>query len=561
MINKIWLKQYPKDVPDEINPHLYSSLVELFEQSCARFFDRPVLRNYGTVITYGELYAMSHAFACYLQQKLNLNKGSRIAIMLPNVIQYYIALFGSLLAGLTVVNVNPLYTSRELVHQLNDAEVETIVVLANFSKTLQQALPNLPKIKNIVMTVLGDLLSCPKSLLINAYLKYVKREVTPFDFRHLILFKKALKEGKKLRLDPIRIKYDDIAFLQYTGGTTGVAKGAILTHGNLVANVEQCMAWVRPIIKEGEEVVVAPLPLYHIFSLTACALSFIRFGGECILITNPKDINSFIKELSKVPFSVFIGINTLFNALMKHPKFKSLNFKHLKLVIGGGMALQESVAVNWHNMTGTYIVEGYGLTETSPVVTINPINTHRFNNSIGLPIPSTEISIRDENGHEVALGENGELCVKGPQVMQGYWKQLEETKATFTDDGWLRTGDIGHMDHHGFVYLVDRKKDMILVSGFNVYPNEVEAVIVSHPAVSEVAVIGIPYEPTGEAVKAFIVKNDPTLTEAEMVAFCRERLTGYKIPKFIEFKEQLPKSNVGKVLRRKLKEEESSRAH
>lgn len=551
-MNKIWLKQYQPGVPAEINPDLFSSLVDLYTKSCERFAHLPAFRNFDSMLTYEELACLSVAFAAYLQRKLGLKKGERIAIMLPNILQYPVALFGALQAGLVIVNINPLYTAPELIHQINDSGAETIIVLTNFAHVVQKALPQL-KLKNIIVTAVGDLLPWPKSWLVNFVTKYFKKMVPAWTLPRALAFNKVLLEGKKMRFDPIAITGDDIAFLQYTGGTTGIAKGAVLTHRNIVANVEQVLAWVRPVLEEGKEVLITPLPLYHIFSLTANCLSFICYGALNVLITNPRDIPHFIATLKKIPFSAMTGVNTLFNALLNNPNFAKLNFKHLKIALGGGASLQESVTQRWRKVTGKTLYEGYGLTETSPVVCVIPLNIQDAHGSVGVPIPGTDVKICDAQNQEVPLGQEGELWVKGPQVMREYWHNPAETEKVLTPDGWLRTGDIAKMDEKGFIYIVDRKKDLILVSGFNVYPNEVEDAIAAHPGVLEVAVIGVADSNTGEAVKAFVVRKNQSLTAEELRNFCRERLTAYKIPKQIEFRETLPKSPVGKVLRRALR--------
>lgn len=555
-MNKIWLTSYQQGVPSEINPDIYSSLVQLFEESCEKYKDLPAFSNLDHVLTYQQTADLSRAFAAYLQQKLHLKKGDRIAIMLPNILQYPVVLFGALQAGLIVVNVNPLYTVPELMHQVNDAGAETIVVLANFAHVVQAALPKI-SLKNIIVTELGDLLPCLKSILVNTVVKYVRKMVPAWSVPNAIAFKSVMAEGKKLHYQKVTVTGDDIAFLQYTGGTTGVAKGAVLTHRNMIANVEQVFSWVKFNVEERNEVMITPLPLYHIFSLTANCLCFLRFGALNVLITNPRDIPNLVKELSKHRFSVMTGVNTLFNALLNNPEFAKLDFSHLKIALGGGAAIQHAVAQRWAEVTGKTLYEGYGLTETSPVVCITPLTLKNHQNSIGLPVPSTDVSLRDEDGHEVPQGKEGELCVKGPQVMRGYWNNEAETKKVFTEDGWLKTGDIARIDEAGFVYLVDRKKDMILVSGFNVYPNEVENVIAANPDVLEVAVIGMPDPNSGETVKAFVVKKNPELTADDLIAYCRQHLTGYKLPKHIEFRDHLPKSNVGKILRRALREENS----
>jgi long-chain acyl-CoA synthetase len=551
-MNHIWYQQYQAGVPKEINPDAYPSVAELFQRSCERFADQPAVSNMGHTLSYRELAQLSQQFAAYLTQKLNLKKGDRIAIMLPNVLQYPVVMFGALQAGLIVVNVNPLYTVTELVHQIKDAGATTIVVLANFANVVAQALPR-THLKNIIITEIGDLFPWPKSFLINSVVKYIKKKVPAYSLPQAISFRQIIKESRALHWTPVAINGDDIAFLQYTGGTTGIAKGAILTHRNIVANVEQVVAWVSPVIEYSKEIIITPLPLYHIFSLTANCLSFLHFGALNILITNPRDISGFVKTLRKTPFTILTGVNTLFNALLNDPEFAEINFSHLKVALGGGAAIQKCVAERWQKVTGKVLLEGYGLTETSPVVCVCPMNLAEYNGSIGLPISSTDVQLKDEAGNNVAETERGELCVKGPQVMRGYWQHPEETKKVFTADGWLRTGDIARMDDKGFFYIVDRKKDMILVSGFNVYPNEVEDVIAAQPGVLEAAVIGVPNGGTGEAIKAFVVRKDPKLTAEDVRLYCREHLTGYKIPKYIEFRDSLPKSPVGKVLRRELR--------
>jgi long-chain acyl-CoA synthetase len=552
-MEKIWLKHYPAGVPAEINPEAYSSLIELFKQSCERFAEKPALSNYGCQLSYRELANLSQAFATYLQQELKLKKGDRVILMLPNVLQYPVALFGILQAGLIAVNTNPLYAVPELIHQVNDASAETIIVLNSFAHVVAAALPH-TKIKHIIVTELGDLFPWLKSLVVNWVVKYIKRKVPSWSMPTAIFFKHALAKSKNLNFQPIAIHGDDVALLQYTGGTTGVPKGAMLTHRNMVANIEQVLAWVKPVLKEGQEIMVTALPLYHIFSLTANLLSFLSFGVYNVLITDPRDFSHFVGELTKVRFTVMTGVNTLFNALLNTPAFIKLNFSAFKIGLGGGAAVQRAVAERWQQVTGKTLLEGYGLTETSPVVCICPLDLKNYKGSIGLPVSSTDVTFRDDAGRDVPLGEAGELCVKGPQVMLGYWQQPEETKKIFTADGWLLTGDIGRMDADGFIYLLERKKDMILVSGFNVYPSEVEDVIAACPGVQEVAVIGIPDASSGEAVKACIIKKVPTLTEEAIRAYCHANLTGYKRPKIIEFYASLPKSPVGKILRKELRE-------
>lgn len=551
-MNKVWLQQYQHGVPAEINPDIYSSLVELFNDNCLKFADRPALSNFGSILTYQEFARLSNCFAAYLQQKLQLKKGDRIALMMPNSLQYPIALFGALLAGLVIVNVNPLYTAPELIHQINDAGTETIVVLANFAHLVAETLPQ-TKLKNIIVTELGDLFTWPKSFLMNFIVRHVKKMVPAYHFANAISFKSIMKEGASLNFVPVAVAGDDLAFLQYTGGTTGVAKGAMLTHRNMVANVEQVAAWVQPVLQVGEEKIITALPLYHIFSLTANCLVFLHFGALNILITNPRDIPRFVAELKKTKFTAITGVNTLFNALLNNADFAKVDFSQMKISLGGGAAVQRSVAERWKAVTGKVLLEGYGLTEASPVVCVCPMNMTEYNGSIGLPVSSTDITIRDADGKDVPWSEAGELCVKGPQVMRGYWQHPEETKKVFTEDGWLLTGDIAKVDEQGFVYIVDRKKDMILVSGFNVYPNEVEEVIAGHPGVLEAAVIGVPSNNSGEKIKAFVVRKDANLTTDALLQYCRQHLTAYKIPKLIEFRDSLPKSPVGKVLRRLLK--------
>jgi len=551
-VQKIWLNYYSKGVPAEINPDQYTSINEIFTKTSDKFSQKPAFENMRKQFTYQEIKELASAFAAFLQQKLKLQKGDRVGIMMPNLLQFPIALFGTLLAGGVVVNINPLYTAPELHHQLKDAEVTTLVVLANFAHVVEKALPG-TQVKHVIVTEIGDCLSFVKKVLVNFVVKKIKKMVPAYHLPQAIHFNEVLEGGKSLSLTPVKVTRDDLAFLQYTGGTTGVAKGAMLTHRNMMANMLQVRAWVMPLLVEGNEIIITALPLYHIFSLTANCLTFYELGGLNRLITNPRDIGLFIKELKHQPFTVITGVNTLFNALLHHPEFEKVDFTHLKLSLGGGMAVQEAVAKRWEKVTGKSLSEGYGLTEASPVVTINPMELDYYSGSIGLPVPSTEIAILDENENEMGIGQVGELCVKGPQVMKGYWHNPEETAKVFTSNGWLRTGDIVTMDEKGFIRIVDRKKDMILVSGFNVYPNEIEAVIASHPKVLEVGVVGEPEGAGGEIVKAVIVKKDPSLTTLEIIQFCRQKLTGYKIPKKIEFRDTLPKTPVGKILRRELR--------
>ncbi len=552
MSQKFWVKSYPPGVPAEIDATAYTSLIELFEKTVTQFAHQTAVSNFGSHLTYAELNNLSRDFAAWLQHQSGLKKGDRIAIMLPNTLQYYVAMIGALRAGLVVVNVNPLYTPAELAHQLSDAAVTTILVMANFAHTLEAALPDTP-IKQVLITEIGDLFYFPKSLIFNVISSYIKKGVPAWHIPHAIPFKKTLSDGKRLPLQATTLQSADIAFLQYTGGTTGIAKGAMLTHGNIVANVQQADAWIKSSgLEEGKEIVLVPLPLYHIFSLTVCVFCFMKIGGTAVLITNPRDMPSLMRTLAKTPYTVFVGINTLFNALLQQKDFLSLPFARLKLVVTGGMQLQKSVAEKWCEITKLSILEGYGLTEASPMVAVNPTNKTTFTNSIGLPIPSTDVVLRDDDNQDVPLGGCGELCVKGPQVMPGYWRAEKETQRTFTSDGWLKTGDIARFDADGFLYIVDRKKDMISVSGFKVYPNEIEAVLAANPAIKEAAVTGVFSETTGEAVKAFVVRTDPQLTADEVIAFCKKQLTGYKVPHQIAFVDELPKSSVGKILRRQL---------
>ncbi|GGI76147.1 AMP-binding protein [Legionella impletisoli] len=551
-MDKIWLESYQEGVPHEINIEEYQSIVDLFKHSCSKYKDKIAYVNMNTGLTYEKMDTLSQQFASYLQQ-LGLKKGARVAIMMPNLLQYPIALFGILRAGFIVVNTNPLYTSDELTHQMNDSGAEAVVVLANFAHTVEKSLPNIPNLKQVIITQIGDLFPGFKRLVVNAVVKYIKKMVPDYNIPNAISFNQALEKGKSKPFQEVECSHEDIAFLQYTGGTTGVAKGAMLSHGNMIANVLQATAWISPLELDEHEIIVTALPLYHIFSLTANCLTFLNMGAKNILITNPRDLSHFIKEIKGSGFTAITGVNTLFNALLNHPDFETIDFSKLKLALAGGMALQKSVSIKWREKTKSDILEAYGLTETSPAVTINPMYIKEYNGSIGLPLPSTEISIRDDKGKELPMHEKGELCVKGPQVMSGYWQRQDETDLVFWPDGFLRTGDIARIDEKGHVYLVDRKKDMILVSGFNVYPNEVEQVLTMHPGVLEAGVIGIKVDESGERVKACIVKKDPNLTEEAIIAHSREHLTAYKVPKVIEFYDELPKTNVGKILRRALK--------
>ena len=552
-----WLDHYPQGMPTGINLGAYASLAAVLEEAFGRFRDRPAFANFGKQLSYGQVDQLSRQFAGYLTGTLGLAKGDRLAIMMPNVLQYPIALFGALRAGLVVVNTNPMYTARELKHQLEDSGAKAIVVLDNFAATLQQVVAE-TEVRHIVTTGIGDLLGFPKGALVNFVLKHVKKMVPPYRLPQAVRFKDALKQGIAHPSPPVTLGHDDLAFLQYTGGTTGVAKGAMLSHGNMVANMLQAGTWVSKSVTEGEETIVTALPLYHIFSLTANCLTFMRLGGLNWLITNPRDMPGFVKELKASHFTALTGVNTLFNGLLNTPGFAELDFSRLHLVLGGGMAVQRAVAERWKKVTGCPLVEAYGLTETSPAVCINPLELKDYNGSIGLPVPSTDVAVWSEDNRPLPVGEVGELMVKGPQVMQGYWNRPDETAKVLGADGWLHTGDIARMDANGYVYIVDRKKDMILVSGFNVYPNEVEDTVMQHPGVAEVAAIGVPDEHSGEVVKLFVVRKNPALTTEALKQFCHDNLTGYKRPRIIEFRDELPKSNVGKILRRELRDEKKA---
>ena len=549
-----WFKSYPEGVPHEIDLDEYRSIVSVLETAIDRYRNRPAFSNFGKSLTYGEIDTLSKQFAAYLLGELKLKKGDRVAIMMPNCLQYPVAIFGVLRAGLTVVNVNPMYTPRELRHQLSDSGASVLLVVDNFGKTVQEAIPGLTALKHVITTGLGDLLGFPKGPLINFVLKYVKKMVPDYDIAGTVRFKDTLTLGRLHTLPEIDIAPEDIAFLQYTGGTTGVAKGAMLTHRNMVANMQQASAWIGRNVKADGELIVTALPLYHIFALTANCLVFMKFGASNHLITNPRDMANFVKEISKIQFTAITGVNTLFNGLLNTPGFDQVDFSRLHLTLGGGMAVQRAVADRWKKVTGITLVEAYGLTETAPAACINPMDLKDYNGAIGLPIPSTDACLKDDDGNLVALGEVGELCIKGPQVMRGYWQRPEETAKVIDADSWLHTGDMAKMDADGFFYIVDRKKDMILVSGFNVYPNEVEDVIAGLEGVLEVAAIGVPDERSGEAVKVFVVRKDPTLTEEKIKAYCRDNLTGYKQPRYIEFRTELPKTNVGKILRKELRD-------
>ena len=551
-MDRPWLNSYPQGVNADIDINKYNSVVEIFDSSVKDYASRPAFSNFGKTLSYTEFEQATTCLAAYLQKTLGLQKGDRVAIMMPNLLQNPVSIFGVLRAGLTVVNTNPLYTARELRHQLKDSGAKAIIVVENFASTVQAVLDD-TNVEHVIVTKMGDMLDFPKAVIINLVVKYLKKMVPPYSIDKAISFKEALSMGSKLSLNPISLNHDDIAFLQYTGGTTGVAKGAVLTHKNMVANMLQSAEWIKNDVILGEEVIITALPLYHIFSLTANCLVFMEAGALNVLITNPRDFKGFVNELKKTPFTAITGVNTLFNALLNTEGFADIDFSKLKITLGGGMSVQAAVATEWKKITGCTLVEAFGLTETSPAVCINPLNLKDYNGSIGLPISSTYCQLIDADGQTVASGEPGELCVKGPQVMRGYWNLPDETAQAFTTDGWLKTGDVAKMDDAGFFYIVDRIKDMIIVSGFNVYPNEVEGVIVEHPGVLECGVIGVKDELRGEAVKAFVVKKDEALTEAELLDFCRQHLTAYKTPDHIVFIKDLPKTNVGKVLRRELR--------
>ena len=552
VMQKVWLeKSYPPGVPHEIDADKYSSLVEVFNKYVGIYADRPAFINMGAEITFEQLEQQAQAFAAYLQQEFGLVKGDKFAIMVPNCLQYPVALFGALLAGLTVVNVNPLYTSRELEHQLKDSGAKGMLIIENFAHTLEKVIAK-TALENVIVTSLGDRLGTFKGTVVNCVLKYVKKMVPAFSLDNTIPFNKVLSRGKSLTYTPVVLTGDDIAFLQYTGGTTGVSKGAILTHRNMTANMQQSKAALKPMLEEGKELVVTALPLYHIFALTANCLTFLTLGGSNLLITNPRDMPGFVKELAKYPFTAITGVNTLFNGLLNTPGFADLDFSGLKVSLGGGMAVQRPVAERWENLTNTRLLEGYGLTECAPLVSISPYDQKQYSGNIGLPAPSTDIKIILDNGEQAPVGEPGEMLVKGPQVMQGYYNRPEATDEIL-QDGWLATGDIAFMDENGFFKIVDRKKDMIIVSGFNVFPNEIEEVAVSHPGIIEAAAVGVPHEACGEEVKLFVVRIDESISKKSLIEHCRISLTNYKVPKHIEFRDELPKSNVGKILRRELR--------
>ena len=553
-MESIWLSHYPPGVPAEVDLQEFSSLRDMLLRSCQRFGDLPAYSNMGTSITYAEVERSSRHFGAYLQKSLGLRKGDRVAIMMPNLLQYPVALLGVLRAGLVIVNVNPLYTAPELEHQLKDSGASVVVVLENFAHTLQEVLDRNPTLKTFVITTeVGDMFPVVKELLTNAMVKHVKHLVPPWKIAGAIEFNAALRAGHAQEVEDVPLGHDDTAFLQYTGGTTGVAKGAVLTHGNLLANVQQMSAWMARDLVEGKEVFVCPLPMYHVYALTSC-LVFMRLGAHTVLVTNPRDMDACIHDLKKYPFTIIIGVNTLYRALLDAPEFALVDTRALKLTSAGGMAVQRVVAERWKQRTGVTIIEGYGLTETSPVVISNPLDTEEWTGTIGLPIPSTQVTILDEDDKELGVGEVGEISVRGPQVMPRYWNRPDETAKVFTRDGWLRTGDMGSVDERGYFRITDRKKDMIVVSGFKVFPNQIEDAVALHPGVAEVAAIGEPDERSGEVVKIVVVKKDSALTAQALLEHCRQYLTGYKVPKVVEFRsEPLPKSNIGKILRRELR--------
>jgi long-chain acyl-CoA synthetase len=560
VVNRFWLTSYPASVPPDVDYHQYRSLVQLLEEAFRKYGPRAAFSCMGADMTYRQLDEQSAAIGAWLQSK-GFGKGKRVAIMMPNILQYPVVLAGVLRAGCTVVNVNPLYTPRELEHQLKDSGAEAIFILENFATTLQQVLDKVPT-RTIVVCAMGDLLGFAKGLLVNFVVRNVKKMVPEYSLPNALRFLDVLAQGLRLNLKGADLGHDDVAFLQYTGGTTGVSKGATLTHRNIIANVLQSEAWNQPALAKvppGEQTTtVVALPLYHIFALTACALLGMRLGAKLVLIPNPRDIPAFVKELQRHRVTTFPAVNTLFNALLNNEEFRKLDFKPLMISLGGGMAVQEAVAQKWLNLTGCPICEGYGLSETSPSATCNPTDTDKYTGTIGLPLPSTEVAILDDDGRHLPLGSVGEIAIRGPQVMAGYWNRPDETAKVMTPDGFFRTGDIGVMDERGYTKIVDRKKDMILVSGFNVYPNEVEGVVAMHPGVLECAAVGVPDEHSGEAVKLFVVKKDPALTERDLMDFCKDQLTGYKKPKYIEFRTDLPKTNVGKILRRELRDKKAA---
>jgi long-chain acyl-CoA synthetase len=558
MVDFPWFKNYPEGVSKEIKLYDYNSIIELFELSCKKYSNRIAFENMGVTLTYSKLDELSRNFAAYLQEELGLKKGDRIAIQMPNLLQFPIAFFGALRAGLIVVNTNPLYTPREMEHQFKDAEISAIVIVANFACNLEKVLKNM-KIKHIIITQLGDMLGGLKGTIVNLVVKHVKKMVPDYHISQALSFKSVVAKGASKTYTKPDVTVDDVAVLQYTGGTTGISKGAKLSHGNIIAHNSMITEWFKPYMKEkGSDIIITAIPMYHIFALTVNGMLMFSAGVKNVLITNPKDMKGFCAELKKHKFTIMTGVNTLFNGLLNNPDFKNLDFSHLHGAVGGGMAVQDIVAKRWKEVTGTALVEGYGLSETSPVLCCNPLDgTHQLG-TIGLPMPSTEVAIFDDSGKQLSQGEVGEICARGPQVMSGYWQK--DNEGVFFPGGWFRTGDIGLMDAEGFFKIVDRKKDMIKVSGFNVYPNEIENVVAAHPKVLEVAAIGLPDVKSGEVIKVYIVKKDQSLTEEELKKYCHENLTNYKVPKFVEFRTELPKSNVGKILRRVLKEEQAAAA-
>lgn len=555
MQNFPWFKFYPEGVPQVINPDRYNSLVDVLEESFKEFGDLPAYSSMDKVISYNELDQLSMEFASYLQS-IGMKKGDRIALQMPNVMQYPIAMFGALRAGMVVVNTNPLYTAREMEHQFKDSGATTIVILSNFAFNLEKILAN-TDIKNVIVSNIGDQLGGLKKMIVNFVVKKVKKMVPAYSLPNAVSWADALKIGRNHSFEKPDMKSEDLAYLQYTGGTTGVSKGAMLTHRNIIANMEQISGWMKPKLKPREEIVITALPLYHIFALTVNCLAMLKIGAKNILIANPRDMPAFVKDMSKHPFTVITGVNTLFNGMLNNDDFRRLDFGKLKIAVGGGMAVQKSVAEEWEKVTGVPLAEGYGLTETSPVLSCNAIDGTERIGTIGIPLPSTEMIIVDDDGKEVELGKPGEICAKGPQVMPGYWNRPDETEKVMFNKDWFKTGDIGIVNEDGFFRIVDRKKEMILVSGFNVYPNDVENTVASHPKVLEVGAIGVPDVKSTEVVKIFVVKKDQSLTEEELLAFCKENMTNYKVPRYIEFTKELPKSNVGKILRRILKEEDA----
>ena len=552
-MNRPWLEAYPPGVPSEIDPDQYESLVELLESSFERNADHPAFVNLGQQMTFAEAGRLSRDFAAWLQTETTLQRGDRVAVMMPNLLQYPVAAFGILRAGLAVVNVNPLYTARELEHQLTDSGAKVLLVLENFASTAAEVLDK-TQIEKVIITRIGDHFSPLKRVLTNVVVKHVKRMVPRWQIDGTVDYRDVLERGRNATFDRVAVRSSDTAFLQYTGGTTGVAKGAVLTHRNIVSNVLQAAAWTRPVIQGPGDLIVTPLPLYHIFSLTVNLFNFMEIGASNMLITNPRDIPGFIKQIKNARFSFITGVNTLFVALMQRPEFADIDLSEFKGAMGGGMAVQRAVSDDWEAITGMPIIQGYGLTETSPVICGNPLTATEFNGSVGVPLPSTDVGIFDEDDNPLPIGEVGEICARGPQVMQGYWQRPEATEKIMFGDGWLRTGDVGRMDEQGYFFIEDRLKDLIIVSGFNVYPTEIEDVVVSHPGIVEAAVIGVPDESRGEAVKLFVVAKDPSLTAEDIDAYCKEHLTAYKTPDIIEFRDDLPKSNVGKVLKRELRD-------